>query len=424
MSSLPAESDVARRIAQFVLEGFAPRYGDLQETVESSPVWRRIRLLGTDLWLDTGSIQEASDEWTAEFSALTTNNTLLNKEVQTGRYDDLIARAAALLAGADLSDRQRTLEIAFILNAYHALRLVEKFGAFVSVEEHTALADDVDGAVDTARRYHRICPERFLIKIPFTPAGLLAARRLAAEGVAVNHTLGFSARQNYVVARLARPAYANVFLGRLNSFVDDNALGDGTLVGLRATLASQAALRDLAEAHGTPTRQIGASFRAGTQVRDLVGIDVMTVPPGTAREMLDLNIPPAEIADRTGEDYRPTFAEGADPAAFRADTLWDIGDEVVECCDAAEAADLDNMTAADLVRLFAEHGCGDLLVAWTDREIAVSGAEGKIPRLDNWAKPLAQRRIGLDSLLNLAGLNAFKADQAAMDARVADVLAR
>ena len=111
------------------------------------------------------------------------------------------------------------LELAFILNARHGLRLVEQFDAYVSVEEHTALANDVETAVEVARRYHEICPERFIVKIPFTPAGLLATRRLSDEGIAINHTLGFSARQKYVIARVGRPAYVNVFMGRLGSFV-------------------------------------------------------------------------------------------------------------------------------------------------------------------------------------------------------------
>ena len=53
-------------------------------------------------------------------------------------------------------------------------------------------------------------------------------RELSAEGLPINHTLGFSARQNYVIARIGRPRYVNVFLGRLGSFVATNELGDGT----------------------------------------------------------------------------------------------------------------------------------------------------------------------------------------------------
>jgi transaldolase len=55
---------------------------------------------------------------------------------------------------------------------------------------------------------------------------------------------------------------------------------------------------------------------------------------------------------------------------------------------------------------------------------ATSTKEGKIPKLENWKDALADRAIGLDSLMNLAGLNSFVADQKAMDERVREVLAR
>lgn len=423
MNTPKQATELAENVRRFVRTGFKPRFGQLEATFPAHPLWRGMRRLGTELWLDTGSLDEAAPLWTREFSALTTNNTLLNREVQTGRYDDLIRKAAQLLDGyPELKPRDRMLELAFILNAFHGLRLVERFDAFVSVEEHTDLAHDADAAVGYAHRYFAICPERFIVKIPLTPAGVLATRRLAAEGIPVNHTLGFGARQNYIVARLARPRYVNVFLGRLNSFVADNGLGDGTLVGERATVASQEAVREARRVHDVPTRQIGASFRGAGQVRDLAGIDVMTIPPKVAKGFLDLGLEPEKLADRTSEDYRPPLASGVDPAAARLDTLWNVEREVVRCVDAIENEDVEALTPDDLVDFFARHECGDVFPRWTPEEIAASAKEGKIPRLENWREALASRRTGLDSLMNLAGLNSFVADQKAMDEHVAAVL--
>jgi len=358
-------------------------------------------------------------------SAATSAHTSLNKEVQTGAYDSLILEAAEMLAAFEhLSERQRGIETAFILNAYHGLRLVERSDAHVSVEEHTDLAFDMAGSVDHGRRYHVVCPERFIVKVPFTPAGMLASRRLSAEGVSVNHTLGFSARQNYLMARIGRPRFVNVSLGRLNSFIADNGLGDGAYVGERATVASQAAIRRLGQSRQGHTWQIGASFRSGQQIRNLAGIDVMTVPPAAAKQFLDMGIPPEHLADRSRREYRPAPAEGADSAAIRLETLWGIGEDLAACVDGLEAANLDAFAPADLVRFFADHGRGDVLVNWSADQVATSAAEGKIPRLANWREALAGKAIGLDSLMNLAGLTAFASDQKAMDARVAEVLAR
>jgi len=415
MNTEKTETDLISEIHDFVKAGFSPHFDRLKETFKTNGLWQRLCRLGSELWLDTGSMADAKQFWTQQFSALTTNNTLLNKEVQTGRYDSLIAEAARILSAyPQLSQHQRLLEIAFILNAFHALRLVEKFDAYVSVEEHTALAHNVDQAVNYAKRFYAICPQRFIIKIPFTPAGLLVTRRLSAEGIPVNHTLGFSARQNYLIARIARPAYVNVFLGRLNSFIPNNNLGQGSYIGEKATLASQAAIKKLRQAHQTPTRQIGASFRAAKQVQDLAGIDVMTIPPKVAGKFLSLGLTADQITDRTDMNYKPALNEDVDPDAIRLDTLWDIGDELIACVDALEKENLDSFTSADLISFFKGHHCSDILVPWSDSQIH--------PQLKNWQDQLADKSIGLDSLMNLAGLNSFATDQKAMDDRVSQVL--
>ena len=414
-----------RQVAHLLKSGFSPRYDQRKLDFKSSPLWRRFRELGTELWLDTGSIPDAEGLWTQEFSALTTNNTLLNRVIQSGCYDSLIAEIAQLLDSyPQLLETERMLEFAFILNAWHALRLVERFEGFVSVEEHTYLADNVEMAVDYARRYFDICPERFIIKIPFTPAGLLAARKLSAEGIPINHTLGFSARQNYVMARIAKPAFVNVFGGRLNAFIADNGLGSGAYVGEKATIASQAVIKILRDTRGIPTKQIGASLRQGSQVADLAGLDVLTIPPKVAADFLKLNEDPEIITDQTDNEYLPAVDEDVDAERIRLDTLWNVDAELVRCLGLLEQANIDAFSPDDLVDFFAEHRCADLLVRWTPEENAVSAVEGKIPKLSNWHEKLLCRAIGMDSLMNLAGLNSFATDQNEMDRRVIKVLAK
>ena len=412
--------DLRREVLQFVLRDFTPRFGQLEEKFPSNASWLSLRKLGTHLWLDTGSLEESGQLWCREFGALTTNNTLLNKEVQRGTYDALIPKAADLLRRHGLSGDDLLLEIAFILNARHGLTLVQRYDAYVSVEEHTDLAHDLEGAVETARRYHEICPERFIVKLPMTPEGILATRRLAMEDINVNHTLGFSARQNYVITRIAAPAYVNVFLGRLNSFVADNGLGSGESIGEKATLASQRAVRTLREQRHLPTLQIGASYRKGEQVRDLAGIDVMTMPPKVARQFLEIDEP--VINDRTGDDPQPPLNDGVDARKAGLHTLWEIDDAIVEACDALDHENLDAFSGDDLAAFFRGRGVEGLFVDWSDEQIRRSREEGKIPKLENWRDELASGRVGLDALMNLAGLNSFREDQQAMDDRVAETL--
>ena len=425
MQAKKQQADPAQEIQEFLRARFKPNFGRNRQRFRTDPVWSRLRELGSELWLDTGNIVEADSLWTREFSALTTNNTLLNKEVQTGRYDGLILESATILSAYPaLTEQQRIREIAFILNAWHALRLVEKFDAYVSVEEHTDVAHDIEQSVHYARRFHRVCPQRFIVKIPFTPAGLLATRRVSPEGIPVNHTLGFSARQNYLIASIGQPAYVNVFLGRLNSFIAVNGLGDGRYVGEKATLASQKAVRQLRRKLGIPTRQIGASFRAGAQVGDLAGIDVMTIPPAVAQEFLASTPFLDELVDRTAAAYVPGLKAGIRPEEIALDTLWEIDTALVDAVEALRKQDLDVFTGQMLINFFKDHDCGDLLVSWSDSQIRTSAAEGKIPKVQNWKQALASKTIGLDSLMNLAGLNSFAADQKAMDTRIRQVLAK
>ena len=413
---------VEENIHNFLTAGFSQKFGKVKSSFASSKLWQKFNDIGTELWLDTGNINDISKYWTQQFTSLTTNNTLLNKEVQSGRYDRLIADIAEILNKYDLDENQRKLEFAFALNAYHALRLVEKFDAYVSVEEHTDLANDIKAAVIYARRYYAICPERFIVKIPFTPAGLLATRQAVNEGIPVNNTLGFSARQNYIITRIAKPNFVNVFLGRLNSFTADNDLGNGLYVGEKATIASHLAVSGIRQTHSTPTRQIAASLRDGRQVPDLAGVSVFTMPPKVAGEFLDMNISPKQITDQTGQNYEPGITDKKNIDRFGFNCLWEITDDLVNCVDKLEQEDLDTYTADNIVDFFHENNCTDMMVRWSEKEIKTSIEEGKIPKLENWRQALTDKIVGLDSLMNLAGLCSFASDQNAMDERVKSVL--
>ena len=169
-----------------------------------SPFWEKLTASGTEIWLDTGDIDEASKLWCSEMTALTTNNTLLNKEIQKGIYDDLIIEANKLLKSLDVNTR--IIEIAFILNAHHGLKLVEKFGGKVSVELHTDMANDIERSVWYAQRFYDICPSNFIVKIPLTPSGYIATRKIREKNIPVNFTLNFSARQNLIAAVFSKPS--------------------------------------------------------------------------------------------------------------------------------------------------------------------------------------------------------------------------
>jgi transaldolase len=371
--------------------------------------WRSLAGTGTRPWLDTGDLDAASTLWCSSFAALTTNNTLLNKEVQKGLYDTLIHEAST--AVKKLPVTEQVIELAFLLNAHHALRLASRFGARVSVELHTALADDVDGSVAYGRRLYAVCPEQFIVKVPLTPAGLLATRRLRTEGIPVNFTLGFSARQNLIAAALAAPSYVNVFLGRLNAYVADNHLGDGINVGEKATLASQREVRTRTASRIVPTLQIAASMRSGEQVVSLAGVDVHTMPIAAAQEALLSGV---TLRDRTGDD--PVVVLVPTSQGTGVDCLWTIGFAEQSLADSLELAPPE--TPEDLVARCASHGLGGIFPSFSRDEAQALSSEGKIPKHARWAQRIATGTCSVDGLMTAAALASFSADQAALDNRI------
>jgi transaldolase len=402
----------------FVRESVPLNLGNPELAGKPDAVWAALRKAGTRLWLDTGDIDAASKIWNAEFEALTTNNTLLNAEVQKGIYDDLIKQAAAIAREENpgIGERELILEIAFALNAHHGRRLVKHFDARVSVELHTDLAHDVDASVAYGRRYHALCPERFFVKIPMTPAGFLSARRLAAEGIPINFTLGFSARQNYLAALLTKPACVNVFLGRLNAFVADNKLGDGTNVGEKAALATQAELIALRKAGRTPSQLIAASMRSGQQVADLAGVDIYTMPVKAAAQYREK--PDPEVRSRIDADLDVPLADGVKQEDFGGQTLWDTPPAFKNAVEALLKLDLDAMSPEDLVLHFEQAGLPGFLPRWSAADHDTAQKDGKIPALAHWKDRLAKGDVGLDALMNLSALHSFMSDQAAFDDRI------
>lgn len=412
-----AES-VAAAAHALAREGFAP---GPPASFPADPAFAALAATGTRLWLDTGDLDAARELWGPAMSALTTNNTLVNREVQKGLFDSVIPGAAAALRAAEpgLTADELVTEIGFVINCRCALRLVAAFDAFVSVELHPGMAHDAARSVAYGRRYHAVCPERFIVKVPLTPAGFLAARALAADGIPVNYTLGFSARQNVLAAAFSRPAYVNVFMGRLNAFVKESGLGDGVNVGERATMATQMALRAGRERRGWTSLLIGASMRSAEQLYDLAGLDVFTMPTSAAAEFrLRYAAGETAVTSRLGRDFPVTVSE---PEV--ADCLWRVDPAVAEAGEALARAETAAWTGTDFAGAARDHGLGDMFRAWTPAERAEIRAAGKIPSWRRWGADLRSGRAALDDLMTQAALESFVTDQAQLDDRIRGLLA-
>jgi transaldolase len=113
-----------------------------------------------------------------------------------------------------------------------------------------------------------------VVKVPMTPDGLAAGRRLVADGIRINVTLVFSAAQALLAAEIG--AYiVSPFLGRL-----DDVASDGMDL-LRK-------ICEIYEVQGYETNVLAASLRHPMHVVEsaLAGADIATMPVGVFRQLV------------------------------------------------------------------------------------------------------------------------------------------
>src|ERR671918_841476 len=183
------------------------------------------------LFIDTGSIAEVEEiaRW-GVLSGATTNPTLLAKE--DGDPGEIIRRICELVDGPTSAE---------------------------------VVADEPAGMVAEGRALARLHPH-VVVKVPFSQAGLAAARELTSDGIRVNMTLVFSASQALLAAE-AGATYVSCFMGRLDDIsVDSGAVLEEIVDGLRRG--------------GTTAHVLAASIRhpehAVTAAR--LGCEVATLP--------------------------------------------------------------------------------------------------------------------------------------------------
>lgn len=161
--------------------------------------------------------------------------------------------------------------------------------------EVKASTEDAEGMVREGREIAAIHPN-MVVKIPMTDQGLIATRRLAAEGIRCNVTLIFSPTQALLAAR-AGAAYVSPFVGRLE---DISTSG----IELISTVSQ------IFKIHSIETEIIAASVRTPTHVIDcaLAGSDIATIPFGVIKQMIAHPLTTAGIAGFRA-DYEKAFGK-------------------------------------------------------------------------------------------------------------------
>ncbi|MEE9203311.1 MAG: transaldolase [Dehalococcoidia bacterium] len=221
--------------------------------------------LGQSPWLDmierghtrSGELRRMIEE--KGLRGMTSNPTIFDKAISGGKeYEADIQRLAA--EGKSTFEIYEALAITDIQEATAAFRPVyEQSGGldgYVSLEPPSQYAYDLEKTLSEASRYFRLVgAPNVMIKVPGTAEGVVALRRLIAQGININVTLLFSPYNYAVVAQayidglqdLAQrggdlsqvSSVASVFVSRIDTAVDKR------LEGLIAAGADPARKREL-----------------------------------------------------------------------------------------------------------------------------------------------------------------------------------
>jgi transaldolase len=170
----------------------------------------RLKDFGVSVWCDElsrdmirgGGLKKLIDD--KAVVGVTSNPSIFQKAMSEGKaYDADIEKLAA--EGKTKEQIFDALAVDDIREACDVLGpTYEATGGedgFVSIEVLPSLAADTEGTIAEASRYHReIAKPNLMVKIPATPEGIPAIRRMIARGKSINITLIFSVNRYAEVA--------------------------------------------------------------------------------------------------------------------------------------------------------------------------------------------------------------------------------
>ena len=334
----------------------------------------RLNELGQSVWFDnirrgfieSGELQRLID---LGVTGLTSNPSIFEKAI-TGSTDYDSALLKLAMGGSSATEIFETLAIEDIRDAADLLRPIYDSTAgadgLASIEVSPHLAGDTEETIAEARRLHAALDRpNVMVKVPATPEGIPAIRRLIGEGISVNVTLIFSldayaqVREAYVngLEEFASgggnlsevSSVASFFVSRvdaavdsqLTAYVDDDSLDMEMLMGKAAISNAKLAYRDFrrtfSEERFSALSSMGARLQrplwASTStknpeysdvmyVEELVGPDtVNTLPDATLDAFLDHGNP------------HPSIDHNIEDAVLTMERLEDIGINLEEITD-------------------------------------------------------------------------------------------
>jgi transaldolase len=334
---------------------------------------RAIEALGQAVWIDNlnrallrdGGLQRLIDE--DGVTGVTSNPAIFQKAMGgSDRYDD--DYRAALVDTTDPREIFFRLGFSDIRAACDLLRGVydatQTRDGYVSFELPPELADDASGSIEAAVDIHgRIDRPNLLIKVPGTPAGVLAFEDLTARGISVNVTLLFGVTRYEEIARayiagLQRrvdagqdidriASVASFFVSRVDTKVDAalDGLGRGDLKGKAAVANAQLAYAAFLEIFSGPQWEDLAA-RGGNVQRPLWASTGVKNPDYVDTLYVDTLIGPDTV--NTMPDATLDAARDHATAARTVDADFAGARQIIADVRAA-GVDLDQILLAELV---------------------------------------------------------------------------
>lgn len=358
----------------------------------------------------------------AEIDGNTANQPLVNRVAER-----VLKRADAAAWLGELPDAQRDRpfrEMAPWLYAMVCVQVghdvVDRFAVDrpweVSLQLHMSLGHRPDEARRVGRAIRGMVPRAF-IKVPFRPdepSAFLVARDLEKEGIPVNFTSTFSARQAVAAAMVADVTRTNIFMGRLNGGMDADLLGE------HVDLEAQRALRRLRHDDGVKTQLIVASVHDWRTFVRVAGCDVFTVPCDVITEFLEQDeVEPGAITGQLETSYEDRLGIGNEALEAlgqdRIARLWRVEPEFVAFLQELrrDQAFLDTADGDALFQRFDDAGFGDI---FHDPDAAEREEmdRGKLPELDG----KLVETTALDTHYSLLANADFERYQAQIDEKV------
>ncbi|MDE2134611.1 MAG: bifunctional transaldolase/phosoglucose isomerase [Alphaproteobacteria bacterium] len=355
---------------------------------------KELERFGQAPWLDyvsrgllrSGGLQRLVEQ--DGIKGVTSNPSIFEKAIgHSSEYDDEIG--GLLKRGcADVGAIFRQLAVSDIRAAAAALAPVyeatKRADGFVSMEVSPYIAHDTEATIAEAREiWSEVARDNLMVKVPGTPEGLPAIRRLTAEGLNINITLLFSravyvqVTEAYIAGLEALPkthdlscisSVASFFVSRIDSRIDakiDELLKTASpeqrarFEGLRGKAAianAKLAYREYERIFSGPRWEALAKRGARRQrllwastgtknkaysdvlyVDSLIGPDtVNTIPPETMDAFRDHGRPQALLRTGVAEAEKVLAELAAAGISLDEATDWLVGDGVDKFADAAD----------------------------------------------------------------------------------------